>query len=378
MHEEDRFKNKYPGASWYHDRHGRVRWRYRKGTKTVSLPSAPGDPEFEEAYYAAVEGRAPRKAEVVKIPTSAEPRSFAAAWRLVKASAEWKHLDDITKSNQTRIAEGFLASETADGSGEFWRDMPVADLKRRHVKAILADRAETPWAAYHLLGMLRKMIFIALDEEWIDYDPTYKVKWRPRSKGWRAWTDEECEKFERRWPIGTTPRLAYALALWLGNRRGDVTNLRWDQRTTIDVFLEGKRRAVDVFIFSQEKTGKDMILPVTPMLEEVLAAAERKGETVLLTAYGEKFSPKSLTGRMRDWTKAAGLAQGCTLHGLRKTLGKKLAEAEASTRQIMDALGHSDISHAELYSREADKARMSVQAMDRVTRMVRGGNKSHG
>lgn len=371
MQDDDYFKDQYPGASWFKDRHGRVRWRYRRKGRTVSLPGAPGDPDFEDAYQAAVEGRPPRKAELVPLPTAAEPRSFGAAWRLVKASADWTRLDETTKSRKTRIAEAFLNSETAPGSGEIWKNMPVADLKRRHVKAILAERANTPWAAYHLLVILRQMAVVALDEEWIEADPTYKVSWRPKYKGWRAWTDQECEKFENRWPIGTTPRLVYSIALWLGNRRGDVTNLRWDQRTNIVVNVDGEPRKVDVFIFAQGKTDKKMILPVTPMLDEVLQATERRGETILVTAYGKKFSEKSLTGRMRDWTKSAGLEQGCTLHGLRKTLGKKLAEAEASTRQIMDALGHTDISHAELYSREAEQARMAVTAMDRVTRMVR-------
>lgn len=66
------------------------------------------------------------------------------------------------------------------------------------------------------------------------------------------------------------------------------------------------------------------------MLAEILAATERSGATVLVTAYGEPFSPKSLTGRMADRTKAAGLEKGFTLHGLQKILGKMLAEGGAS------------------------------------------------
>ena len=53
---------------------------------------------------------------------------------------------------------------------------------------------------------------------------------------------------------------------------------------------------------------------------------------------------------MAHWCALAGLPKGLTLHGLRKSLGVYLAEAEASTRQLMDVLGHDDIDHAELYS----------------------------
>lgn len=54
----------------------------------------------------------------------------------------------------------------------------------------------------------------------------------------------------------------------------------------------------------------------------------------------------------------------------RFSLGVYLAEAEASTRQLMDVLGHDDIDHAELYSREASQVRLAVQGMDRVVRLV--------
>tara|TARA_R110002020_G_scaffold198564_2_gene399721 strand:+ start:2193 stop:2363 length:171 start_codon:yes stop_codon:yes gene_type:complete len=50
------------------------------------------------------------------------------------------------------------------------------------------------------------------------------------------------------------------------------------------------------------------------------------------------------------------MPKGCTIHGLRKTLGKTLAEAGASTRQLMETLGHDDIQHAELYSRAAERS----------------------
>jgi site-specific recombinase XerC len=105
------------------------------------------------------------------------------------------------------------------------------------------------------------------------------------------------------------------------------------------------------------------------MLAEILDAADKRGETVLVTAYGQPFSAKSLTGMMAHWCKL-GLPKGLTLHGLRKSLGVYLAEAEASTRQLMDVLGRDDIDHAELYSREASQVRLAVQGMDRLARLV--------
>ena len=91
---------------------------------------------------------------------------------------------------------------------------------------------------------------------------------------------------------------------------------------------EGCRRAcdrrpltVDSITLPTHKTGRVGSGHITPMLREVL------GATDLSAARRSSRRPtatreKSLTGRMADWTHAAGLPKGCTNHGLRKTLGK--------------------------------------------------------
>lgn len=355
------------------DRHGRRRWRFRRAGKTISLPGEPGEPAFEAAYQAIIEGRPVQKAKVERLPSATVARSLRAAWRIVTTQTpEWQSLEPETQARQKKIAEDFLSSRVTEEQPITWGDIPLDQLERRHIRAILTARSDTPHAARHLLTLLRKMIIAGLDEEWIKTDPTYRLKYRPTYKGWRAWTEAERAAFERRWPIGTTPRLAYALALWLGNRRGDVATLRPDQRFTGKrIGPDGREEVFDEFRFEQGKTGRALVLPVTPMLREVLDAADLTGPTILMTAYGKPFSVKSLTGRMRDWTKSAGLPQGCTLHGLRKTLGKMLAESGATTRQIMDSLGHTDIAHAELYSREAEQERLARDGMAAVVRLVR-------
>jgi site-specific recombinase XerD len=68
------------------------------------------------------------------------------------------------------------------------------------------------------------------------------------------------------------------------------------------------------------------------------------------------------------------MPKGCTLHGLRKSLGKMLAEGGATTRQLMEMLGHDDIEHAELYSREAAQATLAKDGMSKVTRLEQRKN----
>lgn len=361
-----------PYLSSFKDRHGTVRWRFRRGGKTISLLGQPGEPDFEQAYDNALNGRAQTKRKVIQHPNAALPGTLGAAWNRVQDSADWKAYDQATRDKNLSLATMFLESRLADDNPYLWKNVPVRDLKRRHLKEIISKYSATPHKAKHLLTAIRKMIYVALDEEWIEVDPSYKLNWRPDYVGWKAWTAEAMQKFEKRWEIGTTPRLVYAIALWLGNRREDVATLRWDQRTTKTVHMDGEARVVDGFRITQGKGGKELFLPITPMMADILDAAPRTGATVLVTAYGKPFSPKSLTGRMGDWTKSAGIGPGYTLHGLRKTLGKMLAEGGASTRQIMDTLGHDDIAHAELYSREAEQARLATDGMDRVVRLIKG------
>ncbi len=350
-----------PYLSTYLDRHGTRRWRYRRAGKTVSIPGQPGEPEFEAAYNAALEGRKHTPATVLSMPGAALPATFRAAWRRVQASPEWLAHDPATRAKNIRLATEFLTLRVIPTDPAEWGDMRVADLKRRHVKDILARFNATPHKAKHLLVTIRKMIYAALDEEWIEADPTWKMAYKPAYKGWRAWTDQERSQFEARWPIGSAARTAYGLALWLGNRRSDVARVAWS-------WFDFRQKTVTI---EQVKGGKTLVLPLTPMLSELLAPLPRDKEFVLLTAYGKPFSEKSLTGAMAHWTKLADMPKGCTLHGLRKTLGKMLAESGASTRQLMETLGHDDIEHAELYSRAAEQQRLARDAMHRVTRKIR-------
>ena len=77
----------------------------------------------------------------------------------------------------------------------------------------------------------------------------------------------------------------------------------------------------------QRKTDKALWIPMHPELVDVLEATQRRGEFVVLTQHGRPFSVKALGMRMQAWARAAGLPPGHTLHGLRKSLGKMLAES---------------------------------------------------
>ena len=348
-----------PYLSSFRDAYGKTRWRFRRGRKTISLRGSPGQPAFEAAYAAAIEGRRVRVAAVERHPGSVVPRSLRAAWLIVLKSADWNALRDTSREQQQNVAERFLMARVDPAASMVWGDVLSEHVKRRHVRAILAGMSDTPHAGAMVLRLLRKLTGVALDEEWIEVDPTYRVKHRPEYGGWRAWTAAERSAFEGHWPIGSTPRLAYALALYTGQRRADVANMRWADIEAGSIHVV------------QGKTGRELWLPILPALAEALAATPRSSGTILVTQYGQPFSVKALGMRMQDWTRAAGLPAGVTMHGLRKTMGKLLAEGGATTRELMDVLGHKNIQHAELYSREAEQRHLAKSGMAKLKPALR-------
>jgi len=369
----------YPGISSFKDRNGATRWRFRYGGRTVSLRGQPGEPGFDAAYEAARTGQAQpsTRANLAHFPQRHTTGTMADAWARWKRSAKWKAASPLTRQKNDSLATRLLETPIAHGSSLTWADAPMADLKRRHINQILADHSATPHKAKHLLVAIRKMITVALDEEWIDHDPSARISCRPAYGGWRAWTPADIASFTSRWPVGTTPRLVFEIALWLGNRRSDIAPLKWSDRTTRSLTHNGQPRIVRGFEMIQHKTGKYLFVPEAPPLTAALDAARENAPAgiaeIVVTAYGKPFSEKSLTGRMADWTRSAGMQKGCTIHGLRKTLGKRLAEGGASTRQLMTILGHDTIAHAELYSRDAESLLLAVDAMDKVMSMFNDG-----
>jgi len=140
-------------------------------------------------------------------------------------------------------------------------------------------------------------------------------------------------------------------------------------------------RTVEGFEFVQfkgrrYKAGTTIFLPMTPMLARELAPLTRDDGTVLKSDRGRPYDSHSISTMMIGWREEAGIVnESYSMHGLRKSLGVKLALADATTRHLMEALGHTSIAYAELYSREASKIRLAVQAFDNLTEMEEAGRK---
>jgi integrase len=228
-----------------------------------------------------------------------------------------------------------------------------------HVREIIGDMAVTPQAANNLLKVLRVLLKYAVEIKMIASNPAIGVKrYETRGEGYHTWSEDEVAQFESVYPVGTRERLAFALAIYTGQRVSDVVRMGWQH-------VKDNRIAV-----RQQKTDEPLMLPMHPKLIEALAAVPRSNLTFLMTEHGAPFTAASLSNWFGKRCRAAGLVD-CTAHGLRKTTATRLANAGFTPDQIKAITGHKSLAEVERYIRAADQIRLAAQALDLQLRAER-------
>jgi integrase len=268
----------------FRDRHGRQRHYLRKpGCKGIALPGSPGSAEFMEAYYAGME--VPRPIGAGKSP----PGSLSSIIAAYYESAEFRTLKPQTQANYRNILDRF---RTTHGG------KPARLLQARHLKAILDGMIDKPSAARNLLKRLRGVFSFAADRGLIAFDPTVGVKLPiVRTAGFRAWTDDDIERFRSHWPNGSRARLALELLLFTGQRRSDVVRM-------------GRQHVREGAIHvTQKKTGTHLSIPIHPILGAELDRLPKTNLTFVMTAQGKPMSEAGFTQWFVECAQAAGLPE---------------------------------------------------------------------
>jgi enterobacteria phage integrase len=314
-------------------------FRIRKGSggPRIRLPDDPTSLEFRDAYAAAMGG----KTETKPIVTKDAPGSIGALIASYYQTGQFKGLSETSKAGYMSRLEDIRVKHG---------HRSVAGLTKDRINTFILDPlSDRPGAALDTIKKLRILIKHAIDKGWLKHDPSVGIK-RPKGKEIRAWTDAELAAFERRWSIGTKQRTAYALMLNMGTARIDTHLLTWHQVDTDATY-------------TRHKTGVPVEMAVADDLQKALAATPRKHVTVINTEYGKPYTVDGFSRFMRDAISAAGLPLDCQPHGLRKTLGRLMADAGCTAHEIMAALGHTTLAEAERYTREADRRRGGKRAV---------------
>ena len=303
------------------DRHGRERCRFRHRGLDCYLPH-PATVEYKDAYKAALQGVVP-----------AEPRHApGTVGDLVSrffGSAAFLKGGENYKKTVRGILEPFRVEFGTDRVSDFRFDHIEAILRKRAMKRLVGKRLiGGPGAAENLHEQLKRLFDYAVKLEYIERNPAGQAELpvKPVRVGFHSWTEEEIAAFQRRYPLGTKPRLALELMLWTGLRRSDAIRIGPQH------MKGGRIRLV------AGKTDKAMDVLAAPPLLAAIAAMPAVGMTTLLvTEYGRPFTSAGFGNWFRDRCLEAGLPN-CTAHGLRKALARRAADLGA-TQQELKAVG---------------------------------------
>ncbi|WP_371055744.1 tyrosine recombinase XerC [Rhodosalinus sp. K401] len=335
-------RRQFPYATPYTDRHGRRRWRFRKGGFSAELGTDYGSDEFIRRYEAALEGY--RTRGLVGAARTV-PGSFSALVASWYQTPGFRALAASTQHNYRRIIE-----PVREAHGE----KPVRLMARRHVQNILAAKADTPAAANNLRKRLIQVLDHAVELEWRADNPARRTKpYRLESTGHHTWQEGEIARFFEVHQAGTLAHRAVTLMLYTGAARVDVVALGWQN-------LKGDR-----IEYRRSKTGSAVSIPVHPDLAEALETCPRHALTFLETARGASRSPRGLGNLMREWCDAADLPL-CSAHGLRKACARRLAEAGASAHEIGAVTGHKTLAEVQRYTAEADRDGLADAAFEKL------------
>jgi site-specific recombinase XerD len=330
------------------DASGKVRIRFRTPTFSTYLTGIPWSPAFMAQYAAALEGQ--RAAQWDAQPAPLVPGSIDALinsyYDLVLPT-----LGEGTQAMRRGILERFRREHTGK---------PVRLLKRQHVADIIATKAKTPSAANNLRKVLRHLMEHAIGLGMIEHNPVVGTKrLKIKGHGLHSWTDDEIARYRAHWPLGTQHRLCFELALETTSRRADVTRIGPQH-------VRGGK--LDL---RHSKNDSANLIPVTAELRAAIDACPTKHLTFLHTKHGAPRSAKALGGDFRQWCDAAGLPARCTLHGLRKGGARRLAEAGASTKEIMAITGHKTLAEVQHYVDAADKVKLAESAIAKLRKRAR-------
>ena len=137
---------------------------------------------------------------------------------------------------------------------------PLSSINRKGILGI-ERRSATPFQAKNFLSTMRGLFVWAVASDLVRTDPTLGVKVKkPKTDGFPVWSEDDIERYERRWPIGTRERVMLDVFAYTGLRRGDAARV-------------GRQHVRGGTISIQtEKTGMWVHLPILPILQRTLDA----------------------------------------------------------------------------------------------------------
>jgi len=317
-----------------------------RGTKNalarIRLPDDPRELDFWTAYR-----------QLMNEPDPVtNPRSFAHLIEAFTASPEFSDLAQSTKRDYERYLKVILQT---------WAGLDVAGLLPAHVLALRDKNRKTPGAANALVRTLSALMSWSIPRGYRADNPCAYVRKLKTGVGWSPWPWELIEAVRLHGPPWMWH--ATALALYTGQRQGDVLEMTWAQVNS------------GLLKVRQEKTGKELVIPAHQRLLAELAEIPRTSVRILTSTRG---TPWTRDGFRASWQKAltGPLApireNGLVFHGLRKASVVTLLEAGCSDAEVAAITGQSR-QMVEHYGRQVNQKKLAATAILKWERAENGG-----
>lgn len=299
--------------------------------------------------YADADGFMRKLAHLQRVSVRVDERrregTFGALAAVYRQSKQFTDL----KPNSQRTFERYL-----DRLVIAYGDAPLAEITPEDIQVRVLDaNSDTPAAADMMLSVLRIL---------------YKFgKKRNRSlEDWTAGLDQFNDHKDREpWPPHLLAaaldhhdplfRLAVTLALYTGQRPGDVCSMTWNavQR--------------DAVLVKQEKTDTKLEIPLHPDLAGALAICPRAKDHlfILQNSRGGGLTAQLFNRWCLLFNKAHGV-RGFTPHGLRKNATNELFDAGCTAAQVASVTGHKSLRMLEHYGKGRSQSGLAkVAVLDR-------------
>lgn len=343
-------KQEFPYVSHFRDRHGKLRWRYRKDGVGVALGTDYGSPEFLRRLNAAMKGeRLPTGEATRKVISGSDPGSLASVVASWYGSAEFRNLAAITKYQYRNVAEKLREQHGSKS---------VLTLERRHIKDMMADKADTPAAANWIRRIMRMVLAHAVDTDVIKVNPADGIKkFVTNPDGYHTWTEDEIAAYYTIHLSGSLAHTAMTLMLYTGAARGDAVLL--GKANLHGGRLQYRRKKM------QGRAGVLIDIPMHPALVRCVAALPVGQGTFLQTEAGSVRSAGGLGNLMREWCNTAALPE-CSSHGLRKACARRVTEAGATPHELMAVTGHKTLAEAQRYAETFNRTAAADRAFQRM------------
>jgi integrase len=324
------------------DDKGVTRRYFRRGGKQYGLlPGLPGSDEFMAAYGGYLNGKRPAPKQV------AHQDSFR---KLIQDFYADRMFTDRKPS--TRQLYKYALDPIAKEHGH----RSITTMTAEHAETIVNRIGEKAPGMGNLSRACLRLVFkFAVKKKRRPDNPLLGLEAFKVGEH-HTWTDAELKKFETKWRLGTRQRLAYALLLYTGQRVGDVATMR-----LADISADG----IHVV---QQKTGAELWVPIHPELKRAMKACKTKGMTLIGDAAGRPLKRAALSALMRAAIKDAGLPGRCVAHGLRKAAMRRLAENDATEKQIAAMSGHKTLKEIERYTKAASQKKLALAAMEKMNK----------